>query len=551
MNNYPDDVIKKCKRYIDMTEPDDVYEKYYQGKDGRNKVLVRDDAEGFTSDWVNTMDDFVGEICTVIDSDPMLGEMFYLVDIKLDNNDDYYEFSFCYLSLIPLKMIEDFTPQTTPTYEPKRFVRESNELITEAMYHHSNEEIERYIESYDVEPKPEFLIGDEVVVKKDAVRKFLNERWMNDNNIGFEQNTFEFIQYHSEKGDRIEVTGKFKGNYTPDFPWWSMVYNDITDEMDQLYIPDLLLMSEKVSPTYQPRKFIRENNDDINNLAINDFKKDYDEDKTVEEIEEQYNISFYDYFNEFYSEEINESNLNKYKQNIDKLDVDGIILDKSDFDGEKKNTIRDKLKEIGFDRVNSFSYWREPHPDNGILILFRNATETGHPDSHLEGMNTYTSSLDYMLNRFKDDYSDFKLSEPMRLDDVIRFIDRNIISSPRYEPRRFVRESNEWFPYRFKTREEMEQNYGPEWEYQYDFDEAGWNPEMNHLLGTLYPYTQEQIDNSDDSIHPMGRSHRLIDSVTNNTWCITWSMLEPNKPKNPSYEPKKFIRENVKKLNDF
>ena len=547
MTNFNPLIINKCKDYLDKTDPDVVYEKYYKGKDDKNnKVLVREDAEKYTTDWVNLMYDFIGNICVVVDSEPMLGEMFLLVDIRLDDSiDNNYDFSFNYESLIPLQMIEDMKVPTIPRYNPRTFITETNDvnLITESTYYNTNEDIENETNAI---PKPIYLIGDDVTIREDAMEYIKNRQWCDENNVGFDDESDPFFKYHINKGDKIKIVKKFKGTIEDNrFPWWSMFVNDVDppgDYNDEIFIPDILLTGKR-TPNYQPKKFIYENIDPLNKEAINEFKKDYylKKTSTVEEIEKYYNISFEQYFNDLYlNDKIDESRTSQLEmrlRNIKNLNIDGLILKKEFFDRTKRDLLKQKLWDIGFDRTSALRDWDESNTDKCIVILFNTADGIGDR-SRLDGMNCYTSNLDYMLRSYNEAYSDSVMSNPMNLDEIIKFIDTKIIINPKsmYTPRKFIYENNIWYPFRFKTLEELEEEYGYEWE---DHFNSGWNPDMNILLGTVYPYPESELNF--DSSQPRTDRFTAPDSQD---WSIDWNMLTKNKKTIPSYQPKKFIYEN-------
>ncbi len=99
-----------------------------------------------------------------------------------------------------------------------------------------------------------------------------------------------------------------------------------------------------------------------------------------------------------------------------------------------------------------------------------------------------------------------------------------------------IMEGNKSYPYRFKTEEEMINEFGRNWEEGYDiFGNTGWNTDMRILLGEDYPFMEYQLDF--DSDLPRG-SERLIDK-NGKDWEICWKMLIKNKPKVPNYKPRK------------
>jgi hypothetical protein len=94
---------------------------------------------------------------------------------------------------------------------------------------------------------------------------------------------------------------------------------------------------------------------------------------------------------------------------------------------------------------------------------------------------------------------------------------------------------NEYYPYRFKTEEEMINYFGYDWR-QNAFPMVGWNSEMDKYLGKNFPLISEY--------RVMNEIDKFIyeDPYDNRTWSIIPKMLMRNKPKIPSYEPRKISR---------
>jgi len=93
------------------------------------------------------------------------------------------------------------------------------------------------------------------------------------------------------------------------------------------------------------------------------------------------------------------------------------------------------------------------------------------------------------------------------------------------------------YPYRFKTEKEFIKEYGSEWRKSKRYSTRTgfyWNTEMDIFLGTVYPFTDEEIK----------KFMRPIDNFFSFPKCDEWSisddMLTPNAP---TYKPKKFVRE--------
>jgi hypothetical protein len=108
-------------------------------------------------------------------------------------------------------------------------------------------------------------------------------------------------------------------------------------------------------------------------------------------------------------------------------------------------------------------------------------------------------------------------------------------NKPNYKPKKFNKtfESNSDYPYRFKTEQEMINDYGENW--MEVFGETGWNSDMNNLLGIDYPFMVDELNL--DSTSPMNDDFEDINGID---WSICPKMLTKNKPTKPNYKPKKF-----------
>ena len=85
------------------------------------------------------------------------------------------------------------------------------------------------------------------------------------------------------------------------------------------------------------------------------------------------------------------------------------------------------------------------------------------------------------------------------------------------------------YPYRFKTKEEFKNEFGPNW---YTNIQSGrWVIDMDFLFGIVYPFTQKEIDVFTDfaGVYP-DYQH----------WSISFDMLTKNMVI-PTYKPKEKI----------
>jgi len=81
------------------------------------------------------------------------------------------------------------------------------------------------------------------------------------------------------------------------------------------------------------------------------------------------------------------------------------------------------------------------------------------------------------------------------------------------------------YPYRFKTLNEFEYEFGPAWK---SYINSGWNQRMDVFFGEVYPFNVDK--NKDNNLPDYG------------IWTIDWVMLTPIKSNIPSYDPKKIKR---------
>ena len=85
----------------------------------------------------------------------------------------------------------------------------------------------------------------------------------------------------------------------------------------------------------------------------------------------------------------------------------------------------------------------------------------------------------------------------------------------------------ERYPYRFKTREEFEKQFGQDWR---DYVYLQFPSSMDKLFGTEYPF----IINVKDK-------YRYSELHGYMGYHISWDMLIENKPLTPNYKPKEKI----------
>lgn len=144
----------------------------------------------------------------------------------------------------------------------------------------------------------------------------------------------------------------------------------------------------------------------------------------------------------------------------------------------------------------------------------------------------------------------FLLNKPTNFSFDAYVDDDDIFKIIGYEPKKRnkrVLENNIWYPYRFKTEEEMIKDYGENWREEstnmivsWDDDVAEYS-QMDKMLGTVFPYTEEELN------LPYYEDKRAIlrrYQFGNDDWSIGWWMLTNNEKinKKPTYIPKSIRR---------
>ena len=101
-----------------------------------------------------------------------------------------------------------------------------------------------------------------------------------------------------------------------------------------------------------------------------------------------------------------------------------------------------------------------------------------------------------------------------------------------------------YYPYRFKTEKEMIDSFGIYW--RNVFADIGWTSDMNYLLGTDFPKEDLVVINDYKPVLSLYRDYIYGHSIfiaCDFNWVIIPKMLTKNKPKEPSYKPRKITRE--------
>ena len=163
--------------------------------------------------------------------------------------------------------------------------------------------------------------------------------------------------------------------------------------------------------------------------------------------------------------------------------------------------------------------------------------------SYLEDEDDYTI-LEYVKDYSNINPKTFNYKDILQLDSIEKTGNLQVI--PNYNPRKIDRtlEGVEYWPYRFKTEKELLDDYGSGWR-RIVFNELSFTftDEMNYLLGQ--DVKMELPKNWRVVYYPSVREvfGRII-------WSIAPEFITKNKPKAPSYEPRKMDR-TLEKRNSF
>ena len=156
-----------------------------------------------------------------------------------------------------------------------------------------------------------------------------------------------------------------------------------------------------------------------------------------------------------------------------------------------------------------------------------------------------------------DNYRDFQnyrdnwytYLKPLTIDEIypkskLEGILQNGEITPSYAPKKFDRtlEAKTWYPYRFKTEEEMIKTLGKDWRYD-AFARVGWSDgvslDMDYFLGREYPYTLDEIEITTNNY---STHFPTVIDIEGKRWQVHRDMLTDNELDVPNYSPKKFDR---------
>lgn len=259
-----------------------------------------------------------------------------------------------------------------------------------------------------------------------------------------------------------------------------------------------------------------------------------------------------------------DNNVNNYIFSINELNrvkkilLEGTDIIKPSYEPRKIN----KLYEDFRDKQSELSVWVENLEDT--LIFEDKLHKLGYtwPDKLLyeirDGLisnskkmfifNTEEKLFDTYNYYYKNDDS-FVLEYPKDEREILRYLRFNR-KSPTYKPKKISRldESSSHYYYRFKTEEELEEEFGEDWEFLID-NKYMWNSEyMDYLLGTKLDITDEDILKAKTTrygtkyiIIPNNPDLSGLNIQEQDEWYIAVDLLKKVKLK-PTYSPKKIER---------
>jgi len=162
--------------------------------------------------------------------------------------------------------------------------------------------------------------------------------------------------------------------------------------------------------------------------------------------------------------------------------------------------------------LEPFNFYSTNHAD--IVYL------SSHPDEYSKKKHIY--DMKYI------DQHIYNMGEWDRIKSILK----RGLARPSYTPRKRVLEGVINYPYRFKTEKEFLEEYGENWR---NTPNPYWSRAysgMDVLLGTIYPYTEDELNKNDRP-----RSEKFTDK-NGHDWAIGWWMLTKNIIK-PNYIPRK------------
>jgi len=239
----------------------------------------------------------------------------------------------------------------------------------------------------------------------------------------------------------------------------------------------------------------------------------------------------------------NKSSMPNYKPKKFDRTLESFLLEKNNSIGDAREVFMTVYNEDEFyDLKNISSKWGYDEWPSSIqhhltytkdwpYYIFFNLISKNVSWTHNEQMTEYIKKLDN-ISIFDGVYNKKFTMKDIRIFEMI-LRNKKIIDIPNYSPRKRVLEGVENYPYRFKTKKEMIEDFGENW--MRSFGEIGWVDTMNHLLGTDYPYTKKELGEIDLN----GLDH-LPEA---NDWSVCGKMLVRNLPITPNYKPKRFKRE--------
>lgn len=174
---------------------------------------------------------------------------------------------------------------------------------------------------------------------------------------------------------------------------------------------------------------------------------------------------------------------------------------------------------------------------NGVLYEIRD----GYISKSEKTFVFYLENRTFDTYSFRADFADITLLEyPKNRIRILHYLKTgNLKHRPSYEPRKILKESTKSYPYRFKTEQELIDEYGKDWVYDSPINNGpGWHDDMNIMLGNIFPFHEHEL-NFDNPFNVLRSRERYNDFYFPNSWVIPPCVLTKSRP---SYKPRKIIK---------
>lgn len=419
-----------------------------------------------------------------------------------------------------------------------------------------------------IEQKKHFKIGDTVYIRPDSKKYFNDIDDESKNFIGKTAEIKDILSYRHVYSNKIKynIENTMNGNIIPDninYRWNDLIVfvanNNIDEEYDYGFFYRCLYKPSLAEPNYNKNKnkIIRESLDNFSKLPYDSICFKIDHDVENENLEE-------------YANYLKKFNVD-WKFNSNRSGVREYVFFTKNFENHKELTVfncdynyftsNDYSKNLKISPLfhflqlqNFLNKYTSPTyvSKNKIIRTLESNTwypyrfktekefikEYGHNWINVVGWND-DNQMDYLFGQpypFNVTKRDEGLPNINYVDDGFydywyinwKMLTNNEPIVPSYKSKGKIErtlESDTWYPYRFKTKKEFQEQYGDNWRsvVQYSFPEY-----MDDLLGKPFPFDKISLP------------------VRYNRCNISIDMITKNDPIVPSYKPKgKIIRENI------